>query len=173
MSTFFQQLESDCYFIKAFGNTSEFSKAFLVKNDGSWSWTGVLHEGIVSERSEARYQLFEQANLIYEENSGYRSRNPHKFQEDARTLEKALQEHPGHPRYTFYLPQSYVHAKKLDLALKYYEQRSLLEGDTEEVFWSLYCIGRLKEDLGFPSAEIIQAYCKAYAYKPTQADPIS
>ncbi len=168
----FNSLEADCYFIKALGNASEFSKAFLVKNDGNWSWTGVLHEVIISSQTQAKSQLFDEAKLIYDESSGYRSRNPFKFFDDAGVLERALEKHPDQPRYTFYLAQSYVHAKKFDLALNHYEKRSQLRGDAEEVFWSLYCIGCLKEDLGFPSTEVIQAYCKAYAYKPTQAEPL-
>lgn len=168
----FSDLEKDCYFIKAIGTASEFCKAFLAKNDGSWSWVGVLHEVIVSSQKEACYQFFDKGELLYDESSGYRSRNPFKFLDDAHVLEKALQENPGHPRYTFYLAQSYVHARKFDLALNCYEQRSQLGGDTEEIFWSLYCIGCLKEDMGFPSGEIIQAYCKAYAFKPTQAEPL-
>lgn len=164
-------LTQDSYLIKALGKTSGFSKMFLIKNYGFWEWFGVLHETISSSKPTTT-EFLDQLELFYDEESGYRSRNPFKYHEDAKILEEALRRNPDHPRYTFYLAQSYVHARKFDLALRFYEKRIELEADAEEVFWSLYCIGCLKEDLGYPSTEIIQAYSKAYQYKPSQAEPL-
>ncbi len=164
-------LQNDCYTIKAQGKTSEFLKTFLVNNHLSWTWQGVVHESLVSS-SPASREHFSAALLIYDENSGHRAQNPQKYLDDANLLEKALAKEPNHPRYTFYLAQSYIHAKLFPQALFYFEQRASLGGDTEEIFWSLYCIACLKKDLNYPSHEIIKAFCKAYQYKPTQAEPL-
>lgn len=166
------ELEKDCYFVQAFGQSSQFAKTLLIKNEPHWRWQGVLHEMIASSKENTLREFFPKARLIYDESSGFRSRNPNKYQDDARVLAKALEKDPNNPRYLFYLAQSHVHAKKFDLALACYEKRAQLEGDSEELFWSLYCIGCLKEDLGCSSSEIIQAYAKAYQYKPTQAEPL-
>lgn len=165
-------LQKDCYFVQAFGRTSQFAKTLFIKNDPSWRWQGVLHEIIVSSKKDASTEYLSKAKLIYDESSSYRSRNPQKYREDAKVLEKALKKEPDNSRYLFYLAQSHVHARQFDLALECYEKRAALKGDSEEVFWSLYCIGCLKEDLGYSSSEIIQAYSKAYQYKPIQVEPL-
>lgn len=165
------ELQDDCYFIQAKGKTSEFLKTFLIKNSPDWKWHGVIHELVLSSNPTSR-SPFPQALLIYDETSGRRAQNPQKYLEDAKILEKALAQDPNHPRYTFYLAQCYVHAKAFPQALALYERRVELGGDTEEIFWSLYCIGCLKKDLNYPSHEIIQALSRAYQYKPSQAEPL-
>ncbi len=163
-------LQKDCYLITARGKTSEFLKIFLINNHLNWTWHGVLHESLSSTQPTSKETL--PAILIYDENSGSRAQNPQKYLEDAKILEKALLKDPHHPRYTFYLAQCYTHAQQFPQALFYYEQRISLGGDSEELFWSLYCIACLKKDLNYPSHEIIKAFSKAYQYKPTQAEPL-
>lgn len=164
-------LNHDCYYIKAVGKSSEFLKTFLVANNGTWRWQGVLHESLVSSNPGSR-ELFSAATLLYDETSGNRAQNPEKYLEDARVLEKALVKEPDHPRYTFYLAQSYLHAGNFLEALACYEKRVQLKGDAEEIFWSYYCIGCLQKDLQYPSSEIIKAFCTAFQYKPNQAEPL-
>ena len=160
-----------CYYIKARGQTSEFLKAFLVDNRFDWKWHGVIHE-VISCSEPVERKNFSAGFLIYDERSGHRAQNLEKYLDDAKVLEKALVQEPNNARYVFYLAQSYVHAKAFPQALAMYERRVTLGGDTEEFFWSLYCIACLKKDLAHPSSEIIQAFCRAYQYKPSQAEPL-
>lgn len=162
----------DCYFIKAIGKNAEFLKMFLVKNDSSWRWEGVIHEVLRSSDSAKSRELFDKATISYDETSGYRAQNPQKYLDDIDILQKALIKEPDHPRYTFYLAQSYLHADFSDLALMTYEKRVKLDADPEEVFWSYYCIGCLREELGYPLVSIMEAFCKAYQHKPDQAESL-
>lgn len=165
------QLFQDYYLIKMAGQTSEFLKMFLIKNDPDWSWRGAIHE-LLANPHPISGEIFANGTMRYDEESGFRAQDPNKFLKDATLLEKALQEAPDHPRTLFYLAQSYLHAKQFSLALKYYEKRVLLKGDPQEVFWSYYCIGCLQEDLGLSPDKIIASYSKAFQCNPTQAEPL-
>ena len=116
--------------------------------------------------------MFTQGTMQYDEESGYRAQDLDKFLKDVALLENALLKTPDHPRTLFYLAQSYLHAKKFPLALKYYEKRVRLKGDPQEVFWSYYCIGCLQEDLGLSSEKIIASHSKAFQCNPMQAEPL-
>ncbi|MBS0625535.1 MAG: glycosyltransferase [Verrucomicrobia bacterium] len=164
------RLEKDYYTIKAFGRTSEFSKMFLVKNNPSWRWKGIVHESI-SHPGSATGELLQATSLIYDEVQGNRSRDPDKFHKDAALLEQALLTDPYNPRNLFYLAQSYVHAREYTKALQTYKERAELGGSPDEIYWSLYCIGCLEEDLGSPTEKVIAAYCKACQFDPSRAEP--
>ena len=79
---------------------------------------------------------------------------------------------PEDTRSLFYLAQSYAHAKEYSLALHFYQKRASLKGCPQEIFWALYCIGCLHEDLGHAPETIITAYSKAYQFDPSRAEPL-
>jgi hypothetical protein len=68
------------------------------------------------------------------------------------------QDHFLRARYTFYLAQSYRDAQQPQEAIPYYEQRSKMGGWEEEVFYSLYQVALLKENLGFPDDDVLAIF---------------
>lgn len=88
-------------------------------------------------------------------------------------LEKALVFEPDNSRYMFYLAQSYANAGQYENSLKAYERRSRMGGWDQEVFWSLYCVGRLQEVLKVSEDQVIASYAKAYEFRPTRAEPLA
>lgn len=165
------QLKKDSYAIRLTGQSSEFTKMFLIKNNSGWYWKGILHERILNV-APTSYELMTNTAIEYNETSGRRSQDPEKFLKDAQILRQALAYEPSNTHYLFYLAQSYAHAKEYQLALATYEERALHEGSKDEVFWSLYCIGCLSEDLKLSPTKIIASYCKAYQFDPSRAEPL-
>ena len=103
---------------------------------------------------------------------GDRSSDPQKYYKDAQLLEAALKEDPTSTRDAFYLAQSYRDAEMPELAIKSYEKRVEMGGWDQEVFWSLYQIARLKEEMGAPQEVVSQSYEKAFLQRPTRVEPL-
>jgi len=76
------------------------------------------------------------------------------------------------PRNIFYLAQTYREMGKLENSRNMYERRVALGGWHEEVWFSLFQIARLSEQLGLPEATIIEHYLKAYEYRPQRVEPL-
>ena len=79
---------------------------------------------------------------------------------------------PTDPRPYFYLGQTHECLGQPAQALKMYEQRAKMGGYFDEVFEAKFRIGKMKETLGCPWAEIQQAYLEAYAHDPRRAEPL-
>jgi len=75
-------------------------------------------------------------------------------------------------RYTFYLAQSYRDCGEKIKSMEAYQHRSTLGYWDQEVFYSLYQIARLKEELGHQEEEVIQAYLAAYEACPIRAESL-
>lgn len=95
-----------------------------------------------------------------------------KFERDISLLLGGLEQEPENARYWFYLAQSYRDAGRLREALDAYAKRAEMGGWIEEVFESLYAAGHIKEQLGYPDAEIIGTHLKAYDARPGRAESL-
>jgi tetratricopeptide (TPR) repeat protein len=87
-------------------------------------------------------------------------------------LEKALLDEPDNARYEFYLAQSYRDAGDPELAIRHYRRRVEMGGWAEEVFYALYQIARLKEQLGRPWEEVLQDHLAAYQFQAERVEPL-
>lgn len=79
---------------------------------------------------------------------------------------------PSDPRPYFYLGQTHECLGQYAPALAMYERRSEMGGYFDEVFEAKYRIGKMKEKLGKPWAEIQQAYLEAHAHDTRRAEPL-
>lgn len=75
-------------------------------------------------------------------------------------------------RSAFYLAKTYRDDDKDEKAIEAYQRRVKLGGWEEEVWYSLFDIGRLKEGLKRLPEEIMQAYLAAYEYRPHRAESL-
>jgi glycosyltransferase involved in cell wall biosynthesis/precorrin-6B methylase 2 len=146
----------------------------LINNRLKWRWEGVLHEVLVSDEACIYEDLKEVINL---NNTvvGSRTKDPRKYHKDAEVLEQALKEEPNNSRYIFYLAQCHANAGQYARALENYQKRAAIgEGRdrSPEVFWSLYCIGRVQEELSSPTETIISSYSRAHQLFPERAEPL-
>ena len=60
----------------------------------------------------------------------------------------------------------------LPQAIEWYEKRASLGGWDEEVWYSLYQVARLQHRLGLAWALVLDAYLRAYEFRPTRVEPI-
>jgi glycosyltransferase involved in cell wall biosynthesis len=163
-------LDKGCYIIVIHHGGTKYDRIHLIDNHMLWSWKGVLHESLVAPPGTTGGILQKVKNVYTGE--GARSKDPAKFLKDAAILEAALAKEPNNDRYAFYLAQSYVDGKQLDKALKAYEKRVAMGGWDQEVYWSLYQIGNIKQGLELPPEEVIEAYMKAFKFRPTRVEPL-
>jgi tetratricopeptide (TPR) repeat protein len=73
----------------------------------------------------------------------------------------------------FYLGQSYLNCGQYENALKAYQRRATMGGWDQEIYWSLYCIGRIQEILKAPEDQILVSYARAFEFRPSRAEPLS
>ncbi len=76
------------------------------------------------------------------------------------------------PRNVFYLAQTYREMGRLEDSLRMYERRVTLGGWPEEVWYSLYQIAHVSQDLGLPETTVLERYLQAFEYRPQRAEPL-
>lgn len=152
------------------GAEQTFLRACLVATRLSWSYKGVLHEGLDCPDSRVIHRL--DGPVIRAATSFTRRGDQDRFHRDAQILEAALLDEPGNSRYVFYLAQTYWGAGRLEEALAAYLRRAVMGEWDEEVYCSLLQAAVLMEQLGRPDATVLQAYLKAYQARPTRAEPL-
>ncbi len=172
------KLDMDCYYSFVRVSDQEKSEKYvhgqrilLANNHLNWTWAGDLHENLVSPQVKKSLLLKNVINSA-ESQEGNRTRDPLKGLKDAEVLEKALQKDPNSTRTVFYLAQSYEYAKKYELALQNYEKRAGMEGCEQEVFWSLFRIGQVQEELQMTPETIISSYSKAFENRASRVEPL-
>jgi glycosyltransferase involved in cell wall biosynthesis len=163
-------LDKDGYYLTINYSGSSYLRPQMIRTDLDWRWGGVVHEALVSDLAYNMGTLEGISMLII--GGGDRSRDPKKFERDAKLLEKALKKDPSSTRNLFYLAQSYKDAGKLKLAIANYEKRVAMGGWDQEVFWSLYQIGVIQETLKKPEDVIHKSYSRAFQYRPVRAEPL-
>jgi tetratricopeptide (TPR) repeat protein len=143
----------------------------LIRASLPWRYVGVVHEGLVCDAPRSAGRI---AGLsIHSLSDGARNVDlVKKYQEDVRVLEAALVEEPDNARYVFYLARSYHDAGQLEQALATYERRAAMGGWAEEVFHSLHQSAALRQRLGRPWPEVLNAYLVAYQARPGRAEPL-
>lgn len=143
----------------------------MVNTRFDWKWHGPVHENIACPQAKTAEVLPGITNLSVTED-GNRYQDPKKYLKDAAVLEKAHKDEPDNARHVFYLALSYGNAKEYRLALKWHEKRVAMGGFEEEVFYSLLSIGKIHENMGAAPEQFVNAYSKAYQYRPTRAEPL-
>lgn len=165
-----ETLTADGYVLQIQYNGTCYDRIQLIRSTFPWHWEGVVHEVLVADSVANTPRLPGLVMKIV--GGGDRSHDPKKYYKDAMLLEEALSKDPNNTRYTFYLAQSYRDAEMPEKALAVYERRVALGGWDQEVFWSMYQIGRLKERLRHSDEEVCQAYQKAFLFRPSRLEPL-
>jgi len=143
----------------------------IVRGDLPFRYKGVLHEAI---DCDVPYQMARLTGVV---TKGFfdsaRNADPiAKYRSDAKVLEAALEREPDNARYQFYLAQSYRDAQMLEKAIDAYEKRAAMGGWEEEVYYSLYQSGVLRERVGQKLGPVIDAYLRAWQSRPSRAEAL-
>lgn len=195
-----QQLSADAYLVnqRAHGGTLLYPNTRLVnghlKGDKRFRYWGATHEycDTIEPGLATRERMYGISMLDFAD-GGAKS---DKYERDASLLEKQIEQlealktapqaerqaawesgllrHAPNlvTRSAFYLAKTYCDNDQDEQAITAYQKRVELGGWQEEVWYSLFDIGRLKENLRYPAEEIMAAYLKAYEYRPRRAEPL-
>ena len=60
----------------------------------------------------------------------------------------------------------------LTKALDTFKKRAQIGGDPDEIFWSLYQIGCIEQNLNYDPEVFLEAFNQAYLFAPTRAEPL-
>jgi glycosyltransferase involved in cell wall biosynthesis len=168
-----QNKDVDSFHLSYKLSSLQYYRAQIVRSDQDWVYKGVLHE----------YLHCDKPNLIQSQITGCHVKadiSPlkraatvqEKYAKDAEILRVALEKEPDNTRYMFYLAQSYRDSDQPEKSIEAYQMRVDAGGWPEEVYYSLYMMGRLKERLQRPIEEIMDAYRKAWEYRPSRFEAL-
>ena len=143
-------LRFDGYLLK-FGNGKVvYQRKVLVKSSFPWKFNGVLHECIGCE-VPTNETLLEGNYHIVSGKTSSRNKNPTKYLDDAKILEKAfvksLETNDGlFSRYSYYCANSYFDAGNKEQAIKWYKKTLTLNGWFDEKYNSCLALYQLITD---------------------------
>jgi glycosyltransferase involved in cell wall biosynthesis len=164
---FRDRLVADAYLIRHEGEL-EYCVERLVSDRHDWRYLGATHECIFSETARTKEKLRELSVTHHADGSSWAV----KYQRDIRLLRQDLDREPGNARAVFYLAQTYRDIGNLPQAIEWYEKRASLGGWEEEVWYSLYQVAGLQHRLGVAWPLVLDAYLRAYEFRPSRIEPI-
>jgi len=177
----FMNLTEDAYKIKIRLNSLAYYRTQLVRGDQKWKYVGVLHEYISGPTDITVSEEFLNDVEMHASVSGHNRdiKGKDKYYNDALIFEKAILTTPKEDlpidlerRYVFYMAQSYRDAGMHERSIEAYQRRVDLGGWAEEVYISRYWIARQKQILNKPDEDIIDAYLKAWEYRPNRLESL-
>lgn len=167
----FLGLDGPGYALEIVDKVTNYWRDALVRLDVDWTWKGVLHEHLTCSQLAGVKKLG--GARIRRIGGGARSQGElaEKYRRDVDVLRRALVDEPDNARYVFYLAQSLHDAGEPAQAIEVYRRRVEMGGWTEEVYFSKFMIAQIKQQLGDPFDEVVEAYLDAQRYRPTRAEP--
>jgi glycosyltransferase involved in cell wall biosynthesis len=154
-------------------NSLQYHRAQLVKSSQHWVYKGVLHEYLHCDEPNLRSAILPGCYVKADISPLKRASSlQEKYANDAKILEKALVDEPNNTRYMFYLAQSYRDSDQFEKALDAYVVRANAGEWDEEVYYSWYMVGKIKERSNHPAEEVIAAYSKAWEYRPQRLEAV-
>jgi len=167
------ELTGDAYLLQMGDGDNRYLREILASTSLTWRFVGVLHEYLTADRPYRSERL--EGPYVEGHFDGGRSQGRDlkaKYARDAQVLEDALKGDPENTRYVFYLAQSYRDSGEAAKALETYERRAAMGGWDEEVWYSLYQMAKLSEQLKWPEQAVTERFLKAFEFRPRRAEPL-
>jgi len=155
-------------------NALQYHRVQIVKSDQNWVYKGVLHEYLhIEDKKDVIHGTVPNCHIIADISPLKRAATlEEKYSNDAKILEEALDKEPNNTRYMFYLAQSYRDSNQLEKAIECYQKRVDMGEWPEEVYYSMYMIGKLKERMGAPIGEVTDWYSRAWEFRPERLEAV-
>ena len=164
-------LDKDCYYL-LYGSDFTYNRNQIFRIQSKWKYVGVLHEYPTCEKKNEISELIKGNYYIDSRRLGNRNKDPDKYKKDAQILLEALNENPNCSRNTFYLAQSYRDCGEYKLSNKYYLKRFKMGGWDEEIYYSLYMIGKNNIALCKSAITIENSLLEAYQFKTSRLEAL-
>jgi glycosyltransferase involved in cell wall biosynthesis len=161
------KLTADSYLIRCEG-PFDYHIDRLVSARHEWRYIGATHEYVHSHTAKTREKL-PAWTVTHFEDGGTR---PEKYQRDLKLLKAEVEARPEDSRAVFYLAQTYRDMGNLAQSMEWYEQRAAMGGWDEEIWYSLYQVGVIRERLGFATVLVQDAFLAAYEFRPGRMEPL-
>ena len=177
----FLNVTKDFYKIKIRLGSLAYYRSQLIRGNQDWKYVGVLHEYLSGPEDMDLEEDFLEGVEMHASVSGHNRdiKGKDKYYNDALIFEKAILTTPKEElpidlerRYVFYMAQSYRDAGMHERSIEAYQRRADLGGWNEEVYISKYWIARQKQTMQKPDEEIIDAYLKAWEYRPNRLESL-
>ena len=170
----FDELRDDAYMLNVERGGVRFTFPKLLKASRPWEWKGVVHEIIEPSSADAAlvYSDYPGEYCIYSTTEGARGTDPDKYKRDIELLVEGLRQEPGNARYQFYLAQSYRDDGNFQLALEHYQQRAVMSGWDEEVYYSKLEVARCQQKLDYPIADVLDSFLGAHHFRPSRLEAL-
>lgn len=163
--------ELDSYHLSYKLSSLQYYRAQIVRSDQDWVYKGVLHEYLHLDKPDIKQGQIPGCYVKADISPLKRAATvQEKYAKDAVILEEALAKEPDNTRYMFYLAQSYRDSDQPEKSIAAYQMRIDAGGWPEEIYYSMYMISRLKERLQRPIEEILDAYSRAWEYRPQRLE---
>jgi len=160
-------LSADAYYVFQGNDHMFYKNVRIVKNNRDFSYWGVTHEYVKSPPGTIYATL--DRNVCFINDIGDGGAKSDKFLRDIRLLTKGLEENPDNDRYTFYIANSYRDSGQTEKAIEFYKKRVEIGGWVEEVWYSLYQLGKIYKNTGdHPNA--IHHFLEAYQRYPQRIE---
>ena len=160
---------ADSFYILQGNDAFYYQNMRIVKNNGSYSYTGVTHEYINTPPNNKTFG-FDKKDLFIRDFGDGGSKHD-KFERDIRLLLDGLKEEPKNERYYFYLANSYHDSGRFGEAICAYKKRIELGGWKEEVWYSYYRIGLCFKNMGKMN-DAIQYWMEGFQIYPERLEGI-
>lgn len=144
----------------------------LARSVAGWRYVGVTHEVLTHPRESAPTIRVPGAHVLHDRPAGDVDGQRRKWERDLALLTAELGAHDGDARSWFYLAQTLECLEDFERARRAYGQRVTLGGWQEEVYESLFRLGRVDAALGRPWLEVQQRYLAAAAHSPHRPEPL-
>ena len=177
----FLNIDKDFYKIKLRLGSLAYYRSQVIRGNQDWKYVGVLHEYLSGPEGVSLEEDFLDGVEMHASVSGHNRdiKGKDKYYNDALIFEKAILTTPKEDlpidlerRYVFYMAQSYRDAGMNERSIEAYERRVDLGGWNEEVYISKYWVARQKQTIGKPDEEVIDAYLKAWEYRPNRLESL-
>ncbi len=164
-------LHADVYQMQIESPGVNYWRRQLFRDGLPWRYEGVVHEHAVCDVPVTEVRL-RGDYTIQSRRIGGRNLDPEKYWRDIRLLLGELERDPNDTRSVFYIARSYNSLGDWTNTRDWYRRRVAMGGWEEEVFYSLWRSATAMEMLDEPWPEVLDAYLKAWAFRPSRAEPL-
>jgi hypothetical protein len=160
------------YYVRVRFGETVYDSARIARASAGWRYAGATHE-VLTKAGEPPPSIRVQGALIVHDVSHRNATSQaRRWQLDLELLSAELARSPGNGRASFYLAQTLECLGRHGEAFDAYERRVALGGWQEEVYESLFRMGRTAAATGRPWPEVQQRYLDAHAHSPHRAEPL-